>query len=113
MLGQGRHLHWSDQAVVGKALSLNCYNDSTILHKAKYVVKIFMYVYDTLCVCIVCVYLSVFYVVLVCVVSMYLSVCLPACLSVCLPACLSVHLSLRALITICMNQTQLTLHEAQ
>ena len=47
MLGQGRHLHWSDQADVGKALSLNYYNDSMILHKAKYVVKIFVHAYDT------------------------------------------------------------------
>ena len=48
---------------VGKALSLNCYNDSTILHKAKYVfvcVRMFVHkhilcvVFMCMCECCVC-----------------------------------------------------------
>ena len=52
MLAQGRHLHLLDQAAVGKALSLNYYNGSMILHKAKYVVKIFEYLCMYVCICV-------------------------------------------------------------
>ena len=77
MLAQGRHLRWLDQVAVGKVLSLNCYNDSTILHKAKYVVKkLFMRVYVCIS-CVVCVCVHVW-------VCIYLSVCMCICLPMCL-----------------------------
>ena len=79
MLGQGRHLHWSDQAAVGKALSLNCYNDSTILHKAKYVIKIFA------CVYVVCTYKVVYDkdVSCVCLCACVCRVCVCVCVCTC------------------------------
>ena len=86
MLAQGRHLHWLDQAAVGKALSLNCYKDSMILHKAKYVVK--MYARK----CIVCMYVCVY----VCVCG-YVHTCV--CVCVCTYVC--VHVCVRMCVCVC------------
>ena len=64
-----RHLHWLDQVAVGKVLSLNCCNDSMILHKARYVRTHAICTYDTDTLCVrmyicayvcVCVYVCVF-----------------------------------------------------
>ena len=40
VLIQDKHLHWLDQVAVEKVPSLNCYSDSMILNKAKYVLEL-------------------------------------------------------------------------
>ena len=94
MLAQGRHLHLLDQAAVGKALSLNCYKDSMILHKAKYVVKMYA------CKCIVCMCVCTGMYMCVCVCT-YVCVCV--CSYVCMRMC--IHTYVYMCVDVCMVYT--------
>ena len=91
MLTQGGHLHWLDQAAVGRVLSLNYCNDSMILKKAKYVNLLFVRVHAC-----VCVYVCVCMCVCVCVL-VYVCTCVYVCVYVykctCVCTCIkSIHI---------------------